>query len=140
MKHDVMVTIARLRRLARDEARQEPSRALAAEAVAISRADDASRQIADEAAAASDIMTGDAMVEAFAVWLPGARQHAAATRAACERAGAEVGRMRAILTVSRIAAEAIEVLLAQRGEERVKNSAHRLQTELDEVGRGTEVQ
>ncbi len=137
MKHDAIVTVARLRRLARDEARQALFRALAAEAVAIGHADDALRQIADETAAASSIMADDAVVDAFAAWLPGARQHAAATRAACERAGAEVGRMRAILTVSRIAAEAVEALLLQRAEEQAKDSARRLQAELDEVGRGT---
>ncbi len=136
MKHDPMVTVARIRRLARDEARQGLSRALAAEAAAIIRADDASRRIADEAAAASSLTGDDAMVEAFAAWLPGARQHAAATRTACERAGAEVSRMRAVLTLSRTAAEAVETLLVQRAEAEAKDHARRLQAELDEVGRG----
>jgi len=136
MKHDALVTVARLRRLARDEARQGLFRALAAEAAATARADDAMRRIADETVAASSLMGGDAVVDAFAAWLPGARQHAASTRTACERAGAEVGRMRAILAVSRTAAEAVETLLAQRAEALAKDQARRLQAELDEVGRG----
>lgn len=86
MKHEALVTVARLRRLALDDASQAVSRALAAEAVAATRADDATRQIADEAAAASSLNGDDAMVEAFAAWLPGARHHAAETREMCERA------------------------------------------------------
>ena len=137
MKHDALMTVARLRRLAQDEARQGLSRALADEAAAITRADDATRQIADEAAAASSLMADDAVVDAFAAWLPGARQHAADTRSACERAGAEVGRTRAILTMSRTAAEAVETLLVQRAEAQARDRARRLQAELDEIGRGT---
>ncbi len=137
MKNDSMVTVARLRRLARDEASQELSRALATEAAADARAVDATRQIADETAAASSLMGDDAMVEAFAAWLPGARQHATKTRAERERAGAEVSRMRAILAVSRAAVEAVETLLAQRAEASAKDRARREQAELDEVGRGT---
>lgn len=136
MKNDPMVTVARLRRLACDEASQGLSRALATEAAADARAADATRQIADETAAASSLMGDDAMVEAFAAWLPGARQHATNTRAACERAGAEVSRMRAILAVSRTAAEAVETLLSQRAEALAKGAARREQAELDEVGRG----
>ena len=137
MKHNAIVTVARLRRLARDEAHQVLLCALATEAAAIARADDATRRIADETAAASSITGDDAMVDAFAAWLPGARQHAINTRAACERAGAEVGRTRAILTVSRTAAEAVETLLAQRAAAAAKDYARRFQAELDEVGRGT---
>lgn len=136
MKHDPLLTVARLRRLARDEARQELSRALVVEAAASARADDATRQIADETAAASSLMGDDSMVDAFATWLPGARQHAAATRAVSERASAEVGRMRAILTVSRTAAESVETLLAQRAAMQAEDRGRRLQAELDEVGRG----
>jgi hypothetical protein len=137
MKSDSLVTVARLRRMAQDAARQDLSRALAAEAIAIAHADDATRRIADEAEAASSLMADDAVVDAFAVWLPGARQHAAATRAVCERAGAEVGRTRAVLTLSRTAVEAVETLLVQRAEAQAKDRARRLQAELDEIGRGT---
>ena len=137
MKNDPLATVARLRRLARDEASQGLSRALATEAAADARAVDATQQIADETAAASSLMGDDAMVEAFAAWLPGARQHATTTRAACERAGAEVSRMRAILAVSRAAVEAVETLLSQRADALAKDHARREQAELDEVGRGT---
>jgi flagellar export protein FliJ len=131
-----MVTVARLRRRARDEASQGLFRALATEAAADVRAADATRQIADETAAASSLSGDDAMVEAFAAWLPGARQHAVNTRAACDRAGAEVSRMRAVLAVSRAAVEAVETLLSQRAEAMAKDHARREQSELDEIGRG----
>jgi flagellar biosynthesis chaperone FliJ len=138
MKHKAIQTVARLRRIALDDASQALSRALAAETVAAARADDAARQIAEEAAAASSLTGNDAMVEAFAAWLPGARQHAAETREACERAGAEVARLRAVLTASRAAYEAVETLLAQRAEAQAKERDRRSQAELDEAGRQTE--
>lgn len=118
MKHEALLTVARLRRLALDDASQAVSRALATEALAATRADDATRQIADEAVAASSLNGDDAMVEAFAAWLPGARQHAAEAREACERAGAEVARLRA--------------------EAQAEDRNRRSQAELDEVGRQTE--
>ncbi len=138
MKHEALVTVARLRRLALDDASQAVSRALAAEAAAATRADDATRQIADEAAMASSLNGDDAMVEAFAAWLPGARQHAAETRESCERASAEVARLRAVLTASRTASEAVETLLAQRAEAQAEDRNRRSQAELDEAGRQTE--
>jgi putative NADH-flavin reductase len=137
MKHEVMVTVARLRRLARDEARQDLSRAVAAEAAAATRADEAVQRIAEEAVAASSLTGDDAVVDAFAAWLPGARRYAAETRALCDHASAEVGRMRAILTASRTASEAVETLLAQRADAQAKDYARRMQSELDEAGRQT---
>ncbi len=139
MKHKAIQTVARLRRLALDDASQALSRALAAETAAAARADEATRQIAEEAAAASSLTGTDATVEAFAAWLPGARQHAAETREACERAGAEVARLRAVLTASRAACEAVEALLAQRTEAQAKERDRRAQAELDEAGRQTEL-
>lgn len=138
MKHKAIQTVARLRRLALDDASQALSRALAAETIAAARADEATRQIADEAAAASSLTGDDGMVEAFAAWLPGARQHAAEARDACERAGAEVARMRAVLTASRAACEAVEALLTQRAEAEARERDRRSQAELDEAGRQTE--
>lgn len=138
MKHKAIQTVARLRRLALDDASQALSRALAAESAAAARAEEATRQIADEAAAASSLAGTDATVEAFAAWLPGARRHEAETRDACERAGAEVARLRALLTASRAAYEAVEALLAQRTEALAKERDRRSQAELDEVGRQTE--
>lgn len=138
MKHKAIQTVARLRRLALDDASQALSRALAAEAAAADRADQATRQIAEEAAAASSLTGTDSTVEAFAAWLPGARRHAAEARETCERAGDEVARLRAVLTASRAAYEAVETLLAQRTEAEAKERDRRSQAELDEAGRQTE--
>lgn len=137
MKHKAVQTVARLRRLALDDASRALSQALAAETAAAARAEEAARQIAEEAAAASSLTGDDAMVEAFVAWLPGARRHAAETRDACERAGAEVARLRAVLTASRAACEAVETLLAQRKEAQAKERDRRSQAELDEAGRQT---
>ena len=138
MKHEAIVTVARLRRLALEDASRALAKGLADETAAATRADDATRQIADEAAAASSLTGDDAMVEAFAAWLPGARQHAAEARAACERAGAEVGRLRAVLTASRTASEAVETLLTQRAEVAAQDRDRRSQADLDEAGRQIE--
>ena len=135
MKHKAIQTVARLRRLALDDASQALSRALAAESAAAARAEEAARQIAQEATAASSLTGDDAMVEAFAAWLPGARRHAAEAREACERASAEVARLRAVLTASRAACEAVETLLAQRKDAQAKERDRRSQAELDEAGR-----
>ena len=138
MKHKAIQTVARLRRLALDDASQALSRALAAEAAAAARAAPASRQLADEAAAAARRPGAAAPGAAFAAWLPGARQHATEAREACERAGAEVARLRAVLTASRAAYEAGEALLTQRWEAQAKERDRRSQAELDEAGRQTE--
>ncbi len=138
MKHKAIQTVARLRRIALDDASQALSRALAAETAAAARADEATRQIAEEAVAASSLTGTDAIVEAFGAWLPGARQHATEARETCERAGAEVARLRAVLTASRAAHEAVEALLAQRTEAEAKERDRRSQAELDEAGRQTE--
>lgn len=135
MANDPMLTVARLRRLARDDARQALAQGLAIEAAAAARAEHATRSIADEQAAASSLYGDDTVVEAFAAWLPGARLHAAKAREACDRAGAEVNRLRAVLTASRTAAEAVDTLLAQRAQAQADDRARREQADLDEIGR-----
>lgn len=140
MKHNPIETVARLRRLAQDDARQALSRATAAEQAAAGRAKQAAQHIVDEADAASSITADDAMVHSFAAWLPGARLRATALRAACEHASAEVDRLRAVLTASRIATEAVEALLAQRAAARDATHARHAHAELDEIGRHAEAE
>lgn len=135
MTRDPIATVARLRRLARDEARLGLSRALATETEAARLADQATRDIADESAAATSLIADDSVVEAFAAWLPVARQRAAEARAACDRAGAEVARWRAVLTASRSASEAVDTLIADRAAAAAQDRARRTQAELDDAGR-----
>ena len=138
MRNDSIETVARLRRLAQDDARQALSRATAAEQAAATRAKQADQHILNEADTASSITADDAMVHSFAAWLPGARLRAVALRAACEHASAEVDRLRAVLTASRIASESVEALLAQRAAARGAAHARHAQAELDEIGRHAE--
>ena len=135
MPRDPMKTVSRLRHLAQDDARQALAQALATEATAAARAEHAARRIAEEQAAASSVSGNDTVVEAFAAWLPGARQTAAKARETCDRAGAEVARMRAILTASRAATEAVDTLMAQRAEKQAEDRARRIQADLDDAGR-----
>lgn len=111
---DPLHTVLRLRRAALDEVRQR----LAERVEQAARAHDAIRAntatIEREMAAASDSGFDDGAVEAFAAWLPGARQRLAQAHAEHERLEAEVGRLRAELAGCRAAAEAVEALIADR--------------------------
>jgi len=135
MTRDSLATVARLRRLAQDDARQALSLALAHQARMAARADSAARDIVNEAEAAASIHVDDAVVEAFAAWLPVARAHAADTRAECERAEAEVARLRAVLTASRAAMEAVETLMAQRDAVLAQARTRRAEIDLDDATR-----
>lgn len=135
MARDPLATVARLRRLAQDDARQALAQALAHEAQAADRANSVQRDIASQAAAASSMDTGDAAVEAFAAWLPGARQQAAAARDVCERAGAEVGRLRAVLSATRAALEGVETLIAERSANDAQGRERQAEAERDDAGR-----
>ena len=135
MPHDALPALARVRRLAQDEALAALTRALDAEAAADAAAKRAEQEIAAETVAAAALEGGDSVVEAFAAWLPGARHRAAQARAACERAGAETARARAVLAMARAAAEAITTLIAERAAHRSAAEAARAQLDLEDAAR-----
>lgn len=94
MPRDPLDTLARVRRMSHEEALAALALVLQAEEEADGLAKQAERTIAAETLAAGALDGDDGVVEAFAAWLPGARQRAAQARGACERAQADVSRAR----------------------------------------------
>jgi hypothetical protein len=135
MARDPLVTLARLRCLAVDEAR----RALAARLEDEATADRAAAYLQDlivrETEAASHLSGGDAVVEAFGRWLAGARRQMAAARAAQERARVEVVRARAAMGAARAGAAAVEEQIARDATERAARDERRDQQTLDDMSR-----
>ncbi len=136
MPHDPLATLARVRRVAHEEALAALAQALQAEADADGRAKQAERVIATETAAATALEGDDSVVEAFAAWLPGARLRAGQARCACERAQADVARARAVLAMTRAGVDAVATLLARKAAQRAADAARREQHALDDAVRG----
>ena len=138
MPYDPLPTLARLRRMAHEEALAALARALQAEGEADDRAKQAERLIATETRAASDPTGDDGVVEAFAAWLPGARGRAAEAREACERAQADVSRARALLAATRAGVEAVTTLIAERSARLAAAAASAEQRVLDDAAARTQ--
>ena len=136
MPHDPLLVLARVRRMAHEEALANLARALAGEAEADDVVKQAERSIAGELEAASALDGGDGVVEAFAAWLPGARQRSAQAREACERAQADVSRARAMLSVTRSGTEAVAAVIAERARLQGAAEARSEQHALDDAARG----
>ncbi len=137
MPREPLETVLWLRKRAVDEVRQTLARALATEAAANAEARDAEQSIEAEAQRASDPSGGDDLVEAFATWLPGARQRASLARATQERLEAEVACRRAELAATRTGLEVIETLLRQRRDTAAQGILRRMQQSLDEAAART---
>ncbi len=132
MAHDPLHTLLAVRRHAVDEGRRALADSLEAAAAAAKAARAAELAITREMQRASSIDGGDNLVEAFAAWLPAARQRAAQAQARHDRQEAEVARCRADLTVCRTALEAIEQLIESRDATRNQERSRRDQAELDD--------
>lgn len=112
MRREPLDTVLRLRRHAVDDARRALTDSLVAATAAEMAAHQLQRDIQAETDRAGDVSGDDSMVEAFAAWLPTARQRLDAARSVQERQEAEVARCRAELTASRAAMQAVEGLIA----------------------------
>ena len=127
-------TVLRLRQRAVDDARQSLASSLLTADAADEQARTAEQRIEIEAQRATSLDGGDDLVEAFAAWLPGARQQAMQARAAHERLAAEVACRRAELAASRSGLEVIETLLRQKRDVAAAQQSRRMQQEIDEAG------
>ncbi len=136
MPRDPLDTLARIRRLANEEALAALACALQIEGKADDLAKQAERIIATELVAAGALDGDDGVVEAFAAWLPGARQRAYQAREACERAQADVARARAVLAMTRAAMEAVATLAKEQAARRAAAAARQEQHALDDATRG----
>ena len=107
---DALPTLIRLRRQSQDQAQTALARAIHAAAVADRTAQAAEDAIRAEQDAAGALTADDGAVEAFARWLPAARDRAHVAAQQAERAQAEVCRQRALLTACRSALESVQEL------------------------------
>lgn len=117
MARDPLATLIRVRKLACDESQRKLVEVLAFEDKAEQASHRLELAIAQETEAATDIHGTDAMVEAFAAWLPEARRQLAAARQVLLDRQAETMRRRAELTACKIALETVETLQKQRKDE-----------------------
>jgi len=136
MPRDPLDILARVRRMSHEEALAALALVLQAEEEADDLAKQAERTIAAETFAAGALDGDDGVVEAFAAWLPGARQRAAQARGACERAQADVSRARAVLAMTRAGVEAVATLLDEQASRRAAAAARQEQHALDDAARG----
>lgn len=135
MRPEPLETVRALRRRSVAEARQSLAASTEAAAAAAAEARELERQIETETERACHPEGTDQLVEAFAAWLPGARNAALQARAQCESKEAEASRRRAELAACRTALESIESLIAERAAARSQARLRVEQHELDEIGR-----
>ena len=128
-------TMARMRRLVVEEARQGLADCLAAEADAAARERQAADALARERDLAASPAAEDAIVEAYVAWLPAGLGALAAARAARDRADAATAQARARLNAGRMAEEAVQRRIAELEAAERAATLRREQAELDEVAR-----
>ena len=116
MPSDPLATLIKVRKRARDEAQRALVDALELENRAEQSSQRMERRIAQETEAATDVNGSDAMVEAFAAWLPAARRELAHHRQTLMDRQADTMRSRAELTACRTALEIVETLVSERQE------------------------
>lgn len=133
MRREPLDTVLRLRRHAVDDARRALTDSLVAATAAEMAAQQLQRDMQAETDRARDVSGDDSMVEAFAAWLPAARQRLEAARLAQERQEAEVARCRAELTASRAAMQAVEALIAANRAKQAEAREKVAQRGLDEA-------
>lgn len=114
MPREPLATLIKVRKLACDDAQRKLVASLALEDCAEQMSHRVQRSIAQEMQAASDVNGSDAMVEAFAAWLPAARQELAKAQQVLLDRQAETMRTRAELTACRTALETVETLNNER--------------------------
>jgi flagellar biosynthesis chaperone FliJ len=132
--------VARLRKLAIDEARHELAVRLAAEVQAAEADRSAQAAMHREHEAASVLGVEHAAIGAFALWLPRGLQARNVARDAAMRADEAVQEGRTALAAVRAAAEVVDKLLASHAADRLAEANRREQAVLDEVGQRRRVE
>ena len=117
MARDPLATLIKVRQLACDESQGKLVEALGFEDKARQVCHRIELSIAQETEAATEIYGTDAMVEAFAAWLPEARRQLEAAQQVLLDRQAETMRRRAELTACKTALETVEELQKQRKDE-----------------------
>lgn len=135
MTPDPLEALLRLRHTIVDKARRDLAECLRNEVEAARMIAEIDRDIAREAAAATDLAASDAEVEAFAAWLRRVRPKQRAAQEAETTAQAETAEARTVLAMARAAERAVEEVLAQHELARKAAAEHQAQGEIDEAAR-----
>lgn len=133
MAHDSLETLLRVRKMARDAARQELTAAEQAELQARHALDAAEANIQREMRAASRLECDDQTVETFALWLASANSQLAQAVCTHDTAEATLVQTRASFTLARQAVEIIETAIAERQAAARNEAQRREQLRLDEI-------
>ncbi len=133
MRGDRLATLLRLRKMARDAARQELTAAEEACHQAGRIRDAAEAEIQRELQSASAVDRDDQAVETFAAWLVAARRHLAGCTQACDAADARLTEARATFTLARQAVETIETAIAEHDQAMRSAELRQEQKRLDEI-------
>jgi flagellar biosynthesis chaperone FliJ len=133
MSRTPLETLVRVRRQASEDARRALAECLRAEDKAAAALRSAEAAIVNEQESAADLQADDAMVEAFAAWLPRGRLAVAEASRAHVRAGAATVQARAVASAARATTEAAERLVQAQAEARAEEAAKRSQAALDET-------
>ncbi len=129
---DPLETVARLRRLALDEAKEALATCLRAEAEAAGALAALHAAIAAETSAAI-AGADDRAVDAFGVWLRRTTDERAVAEAALARAEARTAEARAVLAASRGNKQAVQDLLLRRATDQAARESRGEQAVLDEA-------
>ena len=135
-----LLVVARLRKLAIDEARIELAARLAAETRAADADRAAQASLAREHQAALALGAEHAGIGAFAAWLPRGLEARNVARDASALAQAAAQEGRAALAAARASAKAVEQMLARLAAERLAEANRREQAVLDEMGQRRRVE
>jgi hypothetical protein len=108
MARDPLLALVRVRRIALDASRRTLAQCLEAEDKAARARVEVEAAITAERLLAESLEGADSAVEAYAAWLPAARERLRAAVAAQERVAAETARARAAVMVARRTCEAAE--------------------------------
>jgi putative NADH-flavin reductase len=133
MSRTSLETLVRIRKLAIEDARRGLATCLQAEDAAASSLRLAEAAIVHEQATAMDLNADDAVVEAFAAWLPKGRQAVAEASRAHVDAGAATVQSRAVVAAARASAEAVERVVQAQAMARAEDAARRSQAAIDET-------
>lgn len=132
MSRDPLASLLRFRQTAVDEAQKALADAHRVEQEAIAAVRAETDTLEQEMHVASSLSAGDDAVEAFAKWLPVGRKRISDAHLKQREATMTLDRVRAVLTLARASARAVETLMETRAAEQARGRTRKEQIELDE--------
>jgi len=128
-------SLLRLRRQEMSEAERNFGVMQALEADAAALVTQAEQQLVQEQVAASDPAADDAVVEAFAIWLPVGRRALKLARERERAAALDKSYARSALILAQAAVRAVETVVEERAQSEMKAATRHEQAMLDDMWR-----